>query len=95
MLSIGSVVYLEGGEEKLMIMGLGQVVEQNDQQVYFDYVACKYPQGIDPDEVYYFNKEDVDEVVFEGYRDEEESRFETLYDEWVADKKYPKGETSL
>ncbi|KRL92519.1 DUF4176 domain-containing protein [Limosilactobacillus equigenerosi] len=95
MLSIGSIVYLEGGDQKLMIIGQGQIMEQNKQQVYFDYVACQYPSGIDPEEVYYFNKEDIAEVVFDGYRDEESYKVDQLYQEWIEKTDLPKGETSL
>lgn len=42
------------------------------------------PNGLDPEQVYYFNDEDIDEIVFEGFKDEEEERFQTLYKEWHA-----------
>jgi len=35
-----------------------------------------------PDQVVYFNHENVDEVVFEGFKDTEEDRFQTLYEKW-------------
>ncbi len=45
----------------------------------FDYTGALYPQGLDPEQVYYFNDEDIDEVVFEGFKDEDEERFVKLY----------------
>ncbi|MEY8443311.1 DUF4176 domain-containing protein [Lactococcus ileimucosae] len=83
MLAIGSIVYLSDGNQKIMILNRGPVVEQNGEQVIFDYTGALYPNGLDPEQVYYFNDDDIDEVVFEGYKDEEEERFRTLYNKWL------------
>lgn len=69
MLAIGSIVYLSDGNQKIMILNRGPVVEQNGEQVIFDYTGALYPNGLDPEQVYYFNDDDIDEVVFEGYKD--------------------------
>ena len=34
----------------------------------FDYSACKYPLGLVENQIYYFNTENVDRVIFEGYQ---------------------------
>ena len=47
-----------------MILNRGPLVEQNSEKVFFDYTGALYPAGLDPDQVFYFNKEDIDEVVF-------------------------------
>lgn len=42
----------------------------------FDYVACFYPEGnISPEYTFLFNHDDVEEVIFYGYKDEEEEKF--------------------
>lgn len=82
MLPIGSIVYLSEGNQKMMILNRGAVVEQNNERVLFDYTGATYPKGLDPEQVYYFNKEDIDEVVFEGYKDSDEKRFVELYEKW-------------
>jgi len=82
MLPIGSIVYLSEGNQKIMILNRGAVVEQIGENVIFDYTGSLYPNGLDPEQVYYFNDEDIDEVVFEGYKDEEEQRFIELYNKW-------------
>lgn len=82
MLPIGSIVYLSEGNQKMMILNRGAVVEQIGEKVIFDYTGSLYPNGLDPEQVYYFNDEDIDEVVFEGYKDEEEERFIELYNKW-------------
>lgn len=87
MLPIGSIVYLSEGNQKIMILNKGPLVEQQGEKVFFDYTGALYPQGLDPEQVYYFNDEDIDEIVFEGFKDEEEQRFETLYKQWMEKNK--------
>ena len=39
----------------------------------YDYIACLYPEGnINEQFMYLFNEEDIREVVFTGYNDEDE-----------------------
>ncbi|UQS84348.1 DUF4176 domain-containing protein [Bombilactobacillus thymidiniphilus] len=94
MLPIGSIVYLEDSSQKVMLLNVGPVVEQNGVEVYFDYSGAIYPAGLDPEQVYYFNQEDIAEVVFEGYQDEDSERFNELYEQWVEDNQdeIPRGE---
>ena len=95
MLPLGSVLYLIDGNQKLIIVGRGMLVEQKGKKVVFDYAGVAYPQGLNPDEIYYFNDEDVDEIVFEGYKNDEENRYVQLYLEWLSDRgaQIPKGVT--
>ncbi|UQS84341.1 DUF4176 domain-containing protein [Bombilactobacillus thymidiniphilus] len=44
-----------------------------------------YPEGLDSKKIYYFNQEDITEVVFEGYRDKDSERFNEFYEQWVED----------
>ena len=82
MLAIGSIVYLKEGTNKLMVLNRGAIIEQNGEQTLFDYSGCFYWQGIDPENVFYFNEENIDEVVFEGYKDSDENRFQKLFNDW-------------
>lgn len=81
MLPIGSIVYLNEGTSKMMIIGRGPIINNDGVDNMFDYSACVYPQGFHPEKTYFFNEENIDEVVFEGYRDTEEDRFQKLYKE--------------
>ena len=83
-LPIGSVVYLKEGNQKIMILNRGAVVEQDDTQVYFDYTGALYPEGLNPEQVYYFNREDIDEVIWEGHSDSDEKRYVELYEKWLT-----------
>lgn len=91
------VVYLIDGNQKLVIVNRGAIVEQEGQEVYFDYLGGIFPEGLNLEQVYYFNQEDIDEVVFEGYHDEEEERVSRLTEKWknTEGKNLPKGKTSV
>lgn len=70
-LPLGSVVLLRGGSKRVMIAGRLQQREE-DHRI-FDYCACYYPEGIlNPEELFLFNHEDIENVSFVGYQDQEE-----------------------
>jgi len=81
-LPIGTIVYLKEGSQKLMILNRGVTIEQNGESVLFDYSAAFYPMGLNPEQLFYFNRDDVDKVVYKGYSDEEE-RFAEIYQRWL------------
>jgi|SRR5690625_785883 len=89
MLPIGSIVYLREGTSKLMILNRGPILpseESEEEGIWYDYSGCFYPQGLKPTNVFYFNEENIDEVVFEGFKDEEE-RFQKLFQDWLQEEK--------
>ncbi|MFS9337177.1 DUF4176 domain-containing protein [Streptococcus intermedius] len=85
-LPVGSVVYLAEGNQKVIILNRGPIITQHGEDVLFDYTGALYPEGLNPEQVYYFNQEDIDEVVFEGYKDDDEKRFRELYEKWLLGK---------
>ncbi|MGT2809100.1 DUF4176 domain-containing protein [Streptococcus iniae] len=50
--------------------------------------------GLDLNNLYYFNKENIDRVVFEGYCDDDEIRYRELYNNWLDsnDGEFQKGQ---
>lgn len=92
-LPLGTIVTLKNGDDsKLMIVSRGSIVENNRSEVYFDYGAVLVPQGmLSPEAVYFFNKENVDIIIFEGFKNEQEIEFEKNYDSMISKAKYPKG----
>ena len=84
LLPLGSILYLEGATSKLMVVCRGPVFESDNEQVYSDYVGVVYPEGINPEDAIFFNHENIDKVVFEGFKDEEEERFMEVYKEWES-----------
>ena len=81
-LPIGTIAYLKDGSQKLMILNRGVTIEQNAESVLFDYSAAFYPMGLNPEQLFYFNRDDVDKMVYKGYGDEEEERFAEIYQRW-------------
>lgn len=81
-LPLGTIVYLQEGTAKLMIVGRGAVFNDDEGQKISDYVGVVYPNGIDPNDALFFNHDDIDEVVFKGYSDDEEIRYLKVYEDW-------------
>jgi hypothetical protein len=89
---LGTIVYLKEGTQKIMIVGRGVVYqdEETKSEAFVDYMGCVYPEGIDPNQTIFFNEENIDQVVHEGYADEEEERFLKVYSEWENSINIPK-----
>ena|SRR5699024_1595375 len=90
MLPIGSIVYLREGTGKLMILNRAPILpseETEEEGVWYDYSGCFYPQGLDPNNVFYFNEENIDKVLFEGFKNEEEERFQKIFQDWLHEEK--------
>lgn len=74
LLPIGSVVLLKEGKKKLMTFGVKQT-DSNTKKEY-DYIGVLYPEGnIGDGGQFLFNHDDIDEVFFNGYEDEERDTF--------------------
>lgn len=75
LLPIGSIVLLRDGEKRLMVIG----VMQNDAGGTgnnYDYLGILYPEGhIGEGFQYLFNHEDIVEIIFRGYEDNERKEF--------------------
>lgn len=69
---VGSVVLLKGAARKLLIIARAINVQHNGKQFFFDYGAVSYPEGLQGDQMAYFNKDAVAKVVFAGYHDIED-----------------------
>lgn len=97
LLPIGSIVYLIGGNQKVVILNRGAVVFQDGKEVLFDYTGAMYPEGLNPDQVCYFNHSDIDEIIFTGYSDKDEKRFVSLFEKWLSQEgtSLERGKTEL
>jgi len=89
-LPIGSVVRLNEGQVKLMILNRAPLHNNDGLIGYFDYSACVYPTGVTDQQAYFFNHEDIDEVYHEGYVDKEEKLFQEEYEGKIKEVPYPK-----
>ena len=74
-LPVGSVVLLEGGKKKTIIMGILQMDAKNPERVY-DYVGVPYPEGyLGQGSSYLFDHDSIAQVVYYGYNDAERQKF--------------------
>lgn len=90
-LPIGSVIKTKKGNVKLMIVGRAQLYNNDGAIGYFDYSALVYPEGITSQQEFaFFNHEDIQEIYFEGYRDEVEEKFAERYEENIKKTSYSK-----
>jgi hypothetical protein len=73
-LPIGTVVILKDGEKSIMIYGRKQIHAETN--VAYDYVACLYPEGnLNEEYTYLFNHDQIKDVLFTGYVNEDETEF--------------------
>ena len=68
-LPLGSIVLLQGGTQKALIIGRGLILFDGSENIFFDYGAVTYPEGLMGDQVVYFNHDKIGKVVFKGYSD--------------------------
>jgi len=91
LLPLGSIVLLENGVKKIMVFGRLQINEL-DKQVY-DYAGCFYPEGLLKNEnIFLFNDEDINTLVFKGFENEEESEIQLLFEKYFSDLEKGKAE---
>lgn len=80
LLPAGSVVLLKGGVKKTLIIGVLQIKEDTPGEVY-DYIGVPYPEGyMGMDNVYLFQRENINDVIFRGYENPERDEFFELMD---------------
>ena len=88
LLPIGSVVLLNGGDKRLMIIGVIQTNPADGKQ--YDYLSCLYPEGfVGPEHTYLFNNEDIDRVDAKGFVDEEHTTFRENLAELLTEQEEP------
>lgn len=68
-LPLGSVVQLEGGTQKLLIIARGLTMSRGGKNYFFDYGGVMYPQGLSGDQMAYFNHGAIRTLNFIGCND--------------------------
>ena len=69
LLPLGSIVYLNDGNKKLLIVSRGLIVKNGNGYVFFDYGGVPYPEGLIDDKMAYFQRDGISKVIFEGFSD--------------------------
>ena len=76
MLPIGSVVRTVDAERRLMV--IGRIVTTEEKDVIYDYVGTPYPEGASgSDNFYFFNRDQIEELYFIGFQDQEALEFQS------------------
>ena len=74
-LPVGSVVRCKGSKQNVVIAARALLAnDKNEQTVYFDYGAFYYPQGLVDQNILYFQRDAIEEVVFVGYINDSEKQ---------------------
>lgn len=83
LLPIGTVVTLKDGVKSLMIIG---IMQTDDNETVYDYIAVLYPEGfLNADAFFLFNSEDIVDVKFKGYINEEYEQHIKLLDGYIKE----------
>ena len=83
-LPIGTVVLLKGGKKRAMITGFCSVAQENQEKIY-DYSGCVYPEGyLSSNQVCLFVHDQIEDIFFVGFVDEEEKAFKEKLNTIVA-----------
>ncbi len=85
MLPIGTVVLLNNGIKKSMIIGYKQIDSKNPEKIY-DYCGVMYPIGsLGLLSQFMFDAKDILKIVYEGYRNSEFEDFKAQLREYVSE----------
>ena len=85
LLPIGSVVLLKTGTKRVMIVGVKQTDIATD--TLYDYACVLYPEGhLGNNQNFLFNHEDIAEIFFRGFEDEERAGFIDKLDQFYQSK---------
>lgn len=80
LLPLGSIVYLKEGTRKVIIIARGLIAKSGDGHVFFDYGGVPYPEGLQNDQMAYFQHDSITKVVFKGYTDmDDEAIIDRIY----------------
>lgn len=84
LLPIGTVVLLKEATKKIMIIGYLPVTEE---QKTFDYSGVLWPEGlITTEQSLLFNNDDISQIFFNGFKNEESEEFNKKINELLANK---------
>lgn len=88
---MGSIVILNGGTQKIIIIARGMVAANFNPPLFFEYGGCFYPQGLIGDQIMYFNHEDISKIIFTGYSDDDNELMVDNINEWYEKSGFTKG----
>lgn len=91
-LPLGTIIIAKGeAKRKVMIIARGMLIDIEGSMRLFDYGGCLYPEGFFGDRVLYFNDEDIEDILFKGYSDEDDKNKIEQIKKWVEEHDIEKG----
>lgn len=81
---LGSIVLLDGGTQKLMVVARGLNVKRGEKTFFFDYGGVPYPQGLIGDQLAYFNHENIRSLVYIGCNDSDNQTMVDVLNEYLT-----------
>lgn len=94
MYKLGSVVYVRESYDQYMVISRFVPELKDNKEVYYDYLLVKLPIGIGDDAgTVVVNDEEIEELIFEGYADEEEQIYIDEIKAWIESEKLVRGVT--
>ncbi|SMB88662.1 hypothetical protein SAMN05660772_02848 [Pasteurella testudinis DSM 23072] len=92
LLPIGSVIRLTGSlpEQKVLIINRVVAGKWKGENGYFEYAGCKHVVGAIENDYFYFNSENIEEVLFAGYVDDSEIELQKDYKNFLEETKLKK-----
>lgn len=89
-LPIGTVVNIKGSEQNFMIVSQFPLTIKEGEKGYYDFGAVLLPHGLTDTKLFYFNKEDIEKLIFLGYIDVEFQNFSNNYHQLLENISYKK-----
>lgn len=94
-LPLGSLVVAKGGaQRKIVIIARGLALKVDGKMKFFDYGGCFYPDGLFGTRILYFNREDIEEVLHEGYTDSDDQIQIDEINKWLREHDMERGSVS-
>ncbi|MDR0297697.1 MAG: DUF4176 domain-containing protein [Streptococcaceae bacterium] len=87
-LPIGTVVTLKGSNQNLVIISLLPVAEIKGEKGYFEFGAATLPTGLASEDLIFFNRENIENIIYLGYVDARFQEFMGHYDEIISKVEY-------
>ncbi len=86
-LPIGSVVFLKGAQQRVMILGYQRMSADSSDKTIYDYCGCPYPQGfISPEKTAIFNHDMIERIISVGLQNEAYDKMVDKIREIVAER---------
>jgi hypothetical protein len=82
-LPLGTIVLLKDAKKKMMIIGY-EIETEDENRTIYNYMGCLYPEGFIEDNVHLlFNHEQIGQVIFMGFSNEESIELHKVLKELV------------